>query len=259
MTMAKVRLVGTFPIRSGSFGDASVESCCYIPGSSGFDSANFGINASVLLAVTDQNEVYIALNGGNAGHTGNALTKGPYPWVMYWGHSIHSFTITSVSGLPNSQQLGNMSASPDPGSGANANFDFPATTAPSKGDDASVLSGWHHVGNVADLESDSQTYFYLYVAFPVRNTMGEENFDAITAYRVAINDPSIVPEIFDYYPWGRYIDGTWKSHNRSGGSLKRHNGSSWKDVKNTYGSSANSRGFRHNGSTWAVSPVTGEE
>ena len=61
----------------------------------------------------------------------------------------------------------------------------------------------------------------------------------------------------DYYPWGRHIGGEWRSHNRSGGSLKRYNGG-WKDVKNSHGSGA-SKGFRHNGSTWAKSPKTGRE
>ncbi len=256
--MAKVRLAGTFPISNGSFSSASAESCCYIPGSSGFSSAYFGINASVRLAVTDENNVYIAINGGNAGHTGHALTKGSNPWTMYWGYSLHTFTISSVSQLPNAQQLGNMTVDPDPGSSANANYDFPATPAVSVGDDASVLNGWRYVGKVQDLESDNKTYLYLYVAFPVKNTTGEVNFDELTAYRITINDPSIVPEIFDYYPWGRYINNEWMAHNRVGGSLKRYN-SGWKDVKNVYGSSADSKGFRYNGSSWAVSPVTGRE
>lgn len=256
--MAKVRLAGTFPISNGNRNDAGAESCCYIPGSSGFGSAYFGISASVRLAVTDENEVYIALNGGSAGHDARKLTKGAHPWDMYWGYDYSAFTISSVSGLPNKQYLGAMTADPDPGRGANANFDFPTTAAVAVGDDASALSGWRHVGNVSQLERDGNDAIYLYVAFPVANTVGEVNFDTLDSYRVRIDDPTITPDIFEYYPWGRLIGDEWLSHNRSGGSLKRYD-SDWKDVKNTYGSEANSKGFRYNGSSWAISPVTGRE
>lgn len=64
-------------------------------------------------------------------------------------------------------------------------------------------------------------------------------------------------EFLDYYPWARIVGGEWRSHNRQGGSLKRYN-NGWKDIKNSVGSGA-SKGFRHNGSTWAKSPKTGRE
>lgn len=66
--------------------------------------------------------------------------------------------------------------------------------------------------------------------------------------------------IFDYYPWGRHTGNnpTWYSHNRDGGSLKRYN-SGWKDVKNEEGNADDSKGFRYSGTSFKVSPITGEE
>lgn len=66
-----------------------------------------------------------------------------------------------------------------------------------------------------------------------------------------------IEEWSDYYPWARHTgnNSTWYSHNRSGGSLKRYN-SGWKDVKNQTGG-ASGKGKRYNGSSWAVSPITG--
>ena len=255
--MATVRLANQFHISNGSWGDASDESCCYLPGSSGFDSAYFGISAYVRIAVTDENKVYMKLNGGSCGHDGRELTKGSNDWDVYCGYSAHSFTIISVSGLPNGHFLGTMWADPDPGSGANAGFDFPTSAEVRVGDNASALSSWYYVGNINDLESDRRTYFNLYVAFPVRNTTGEVNFDELDAYKITVTG-SFVPEIFEYYPWARLISNEWWSHNRTGGSLKRYN-SGWKDIKNVYGSASSSKGFRYNGSSWAVSPKTGRE
>lgn len=258
--MATVRLAGTFPINSGSFTDYDTDSCCYIPGSSGYTSVFFGVSLSLRIAVTTENEVYVALNGGRAAGDKPGLTKGSQSWVMNWGYSKHTFSLSNVGGLPNRTQLGNMTVTPDPCSDgtATAYYNFPSTSAVTVGADASALSSWRHVGNVSDLERNGD-YFYFYVAFPVQNTNGEVDFDVLNAYRVVVSDPSVVPAIWEYYPWARMVSSEWWSHNRNGGSLTRYEGSGWADVKNIQNSPSQSDGFRYSGSSWNESPITGRE
>lgn len=256
--MAKIRLAGTFPVNSGDWNSMSAPSCCYIPGSSGFNPAYFGITASVRLAVTDENDVYIALNGGSCGGGGSGLYKNT-PWYVHFGFDKHAFTVDSYDDLPNRQ-----SRICELGAGVNGadvwvDATIPNVSAVNVGDDASALgSGWYYAGKVEDLERDGNSAIYLYVAYPVENTGGTVNTLDISSYQIRIDDSSVVPSIFEYYPWGRIISNEWRSHNRQGGSLKRYN-SGWQDVKNTYGSTANSKGFRYNGSSWDISPVTGRE
>lgn len=267
--MAKIRLAGTFRVAtgnmdSGHLGDAS---CCYVPGSPGFQPAYFGIDASIHIAVTDENNVYLALNGGTAAGGSSNLFKAN-DWYVYFGFSIHAFSVSTHADLPNRQyvcEIGKGVYRPaSAGVGAyvstnDGNESMPAVAAPTVGADASTLgSGWTYVGKVEDLERDANNAFYLYVAYPIDNTGGDTNTREIFSYQIRVDDPSIVPEIFEYYPWGRIISGEFWSHNRTGGSLKRYN-SGWQDVKNTYNNASNSKGFRHNGSDWAISPITGRE
>ena len=266
--MAKIRLAGAFPInqgntQSGHLGDAS---CCYIPGSPNFNAAYFGINASIRVAVTDENKVYLALNGGEAAGGSSNLFKAN-DWYVYFGFSIHAFSVTTYEDLPNRQyvcQIGKGVYRPQSqGVGAYVSTNdggeyIPSKPAPTVGADASTISDWSYVGRVEDLERDANNAFFLYVAYPVNNSGGDDDTRTIYSYQIRVDDPSIGPEIFEYYPWGRIISGEFWSHNRTGGSLKRYN-SDWQDVKNTYNNASNSKGFRYNGSDWAISPVTGRE
>lgn len=258
--MSTIRLVNSIHVSSGSYSDSGVDSCCYIPGSSGYLSAYFGVDMNVAVAVTDDSMLYVSINGGSVGHTGNELTKATPPWVVWWGCSHSSFTIEKVSQLPEGGwELGNMTVDPDPGSACNANYNF-ASASPSVnvGDDASKLTGtWHRFCSVDELETDHKTWFNFYVAFPVANTLSEVNFDPMTSAKITVTG-SWVPQIFEYYPWGRLISNEWWSHNRNGGSLTRYN-SGWQDVKNVQGNAGDSKGFRYDGSQWNVSPKTGRE
>ncbi len=258
--MATIRLVANIHVGSGDYSNADEPSCCYIPGSTGFASAYFGVDMYVGVAVTDEGELYVSVNGGSVGHTGRQLTKATPPWTVYWGCSRSAFTIESVGELPQGGwMMGDMSVSPDPGSNCNANYDFsPASPSVEAGYDSSMLSGsWHHFANVKDLETDHKTYFMFHVAFPVKNTLGEENFKEMSSVPIRVDD-DWVPQIFEYFPWGRLIDGEWWSHNRNGGKLSRYN-SKWADVKNIQGDSSKSKGFRHDGTQWNMSPKTGKE
>ena len=265
--MATVTLVESATIDSGDWGNVDTPSCCYIPGAAHFGSAYFGCNAKIRVACTDEGDVYIALNGGSCGHNKRQLAKGSSPWTENWGVSAKSFTISSVDDLPNGKwELGNMTVDPDPsGNGgyaveSNAIFNFPSAPSLSVGDTYIPTSGKYdfgYVGNVKNLEGDHSTYFYIYVAFPVKNKSGEFNFATVNATRILISG-SWVPKIFSYYPWGRWIDGQVWSHNRSGGRLSRYNGG-WNDVKNWESDPSSSQGFRFDGNDWAVSPRTGRE
>lgn len=253
----KIRLVEPVHIQTGDKYNTQSESCCCIPGSPGYTSVYFGVDMYVDVAVTDERQVWMSLGGGDAAHLNNRLTKGSGAWQVYWGISSRMFTITSVEQLPaGGHYIADMWAEPDPGSSANAGINFPDATDVHVGD-TSFPDGWYLLGNIDDLETDHKTYFNFYIAFPVKNTNGQTDFKEIPAFQIHVDDPW-VPVIFEYFPWGRKIDGEWWSHNRDGGRLSRYN-SGWQDVKNIEGNTGESKGFRFNGSDWAVSPRTGRE
>lgn len=88
------------------------------------------------------------------------------------------------------------------------------------------------------------------------NQDAPDSSKSIDAFPVTI--PGLL-EYLDYYPWARFDGSDWVSHNASGHSLKRYNGSAWVDVKNSYASDASrSKGFRHDGNGFAKSPKHGE-
>lgn len=72
-----------------------------------------------------------------------------------------------------------------------------------------------------------------------------------------VNNPFV--SYTDYYPWGRYLSGVWKSHNRTGGSLKRYSGGKWVDVKNATIAGRTDHGFTRHSNAWVKSPITGTQ
>ena len=118
--------------------------------------------------------------------------------------------------------------------------------------------GYSYIGKLGDAEwGDGETYRTGYVYVSGICLFNDDAPGGVKWNRSVRIPVSGLRDFLEYYPWARYVGGEWRSHNRPGGSLKRYNGG-WKDVKNSQGPGA-SKGFRHNGSTWAKSPKTGRE
>lgn len=255
--MSTVTMVNPVHIQNGDSYDTTASSACCIPGSSGYSSVYFGVDMYVDVAVTDDKQVWIALAGGTASHLNNRLTKGSGAWQGYWGIANYSFSYEGVDELPNGgTYIADMEVDPDPGTACNATLYFTDAEDVHVGD-TSFPSGWFNIGTVDSLETDHRTYFNFYISFPVKNTNGQVNFNTMYSTQIHV-DGDWVPKIFDYYPWAKITainDWTWRSLNRSKGSLTRYN-SGWQDVKN---GGSTDHGFRYDGSAWAVSPKTGQE
>jgi len=73
---------------------------------------------------------------------------------------------------------------------------------------------------------------------------------------VAITIPGLLAPISDYYPWSRYLDGEYKSCNRSGGSFTCYDGSAWQGIKN---SDTSGNAWYYKDSTWVICPKIGVE
>lgn len=124
---------------------------------------------------------------------------------------------------------------------------------------AMLRKGYAYIGGLNDWEWIDENKYSgrVYIGgIALFNNEVPEYADWISAAHV---DISGIGEYLEYYPWARFDGSEWVSHNASGHSLKRHNGTTWVDVKNSFSSDASrSKGFRHDGDGFAKSPKHGE-
>lgn len=150
------------------------------------------------------------------------------------------------------------------GSSGSASMDYQAPAGVSEGGDSSALTqanGWLQVTKLENWPTTAATKT-LYASCPILSNMETvvNINNTCQAYPFTITADAN-PKLFDYYPWERYIDGSWKSLNRSGTSnlqpgLNRYSGG-WQKCTNIAGVTDDSHGFRHNGSDWQISPKVG--
>lgn len=252
-----MRLIEDFSFSDGDMSDPGTVSSCYVAGSSGYGYAFFGISTNLKIAVSDDNNIFVSVNGGYASQDG--LTKGN-AWPTYWATGKQEFSFTTAEEVIKFKSTLQMTDDVLPVVTSKyvgtCHFDIPSADLSNIG---SSSNGWMHIGNISDsdLDTDHKTYFAFWIAFPILNVGGEVNLGWGQSRYIVING-DWVPKMFSYFPWARRIDSDWWSHNRNGGRLSRHDGSGWLDIKNTRGSD-DSKGWRHDNDKWVISPITGRE
>ena len=253
-----IRLLEDFSFTDGNMHDSDSESSCYVAGSFGYNYAFFGISTNLKIAVSDDNNIFASLDGGNASQ--DELTKGN-AWPAYWATAKKEFAFAKAQDVLDFASTQKITDDVLPVVSSTyvgtCHFDIPFADLSNIG---SSSNGWMHIGNISDsdLDTDHKTYFAFWIAFPILNVGGEVNLGWGKSRRVVING-DWVPKLFSYFPWARRINSDWWSHNRNGGRLSRHNGSGWQGVKNTQNSENDSKGRRHNNDGWVISPITGRE
>lgn len=125
-------------------------------------------------------------------------------------------------------------------------------------------TGWQKIANSVDELESNSAHDRLYVYICGYIYYGSVPTDDIEVHSIRVEltgsgTPGI-PELFEYYPWERRIDGIWYSLNRNGGKatdagLFRKSGGAWNPCTNRLSGEPN-HGFRYNGG-WQKSPKTG--
>lgn len=262
-----IRGVSTTHIVSGKLGDKDVKSISGVPGTS-MSAAYIYVNLYVKLAVTDSDELYIALSNGKItqqhmiNQTGDLGTN---PWRVFLCARPSAFSVTIPSGATSLFQYPRQYSWKDllwyagqESSDFTGITSFSTVADPTSESDA-VSKGYTKLPfKITDIditeESGTQTWTgTIYLNFPVVYEKASPGIsDAITlaSTQVSVDVTTLLP----YYPWAIRKSGSWKSCNRDGGSLQIRKGS-WQDVLNYQSDTGDSDAHYRDGSTWKRSPL----
>lgn len=244
------------------------------PGSGNAPADYFTTDIYLNVVVMDNGDTYLAVNGGTVDSIDPLLKV---TWVTKWDLYLYgktsSFTMTlrgqnvlSTGGSHRFYSGDNVLNAGSEGEGqARVYGSLPTHSLPSIGASDSTVAGMGYtkVEPVSEWTRNGNTLTYYVCGAVFTNSGLEPNEDQYLLSQPFSITNSDIPELFEYYPWSRRINGAWKSLNREGststtaGLFRRINGA-WSGRTNQVDSdTTNDHGFRYNNG-WKKSPKSGE-
>lgn len=121
--------------------------------------------------------------------------------------------------------------------------------------DLNLDTGWYAAGTLLDYgASDTGTDGYMW-------TSGTGDYvvdDPVAPIPVKVTVPGFM-RYLGYFPWARCIDGTYKSCDRSGGSLNVHRGGAWGECRNSSRDHTVDKAHYYKSGAWQSCPQIGEK
>ena len=238
---------------------SSPPTCFGLPGANGIQNSWSNCNFTVRAVVLDNYRCYIGLDGSVT----DQVYANEYYVIMVankrdwsWKYSGDQIVVPDGAATIKRSTIDIPGTYPDRGQ---FKWDFSCTDlaigTDCGSDYGTYLSdrGYRYVGQLQDLGGsgdDKNGYIWL------SGTGTYHVDDPIYPNPVRITIPGFL-EYLDYYPWAIRKSSSWKSCDRSGGSLTIRKGGSWRDVKNVEAGEGNDDAFYRDGSSWKVAPKIG--
>lgn len=236
-------------IANGAYGNTNVASSYGLPGS-GLTAAYVRCDFGIRITVEDDLSTYCSINGGEVKQTN--IIGNSFPSYLWCEDHAWEGTITEANKwdwINDPQRFLSFDMTKGDGGSAPISHGFPAASGRGA-----------YIGKLNNFVWESETSGTGYVwigGLAIYTDSAITNPIFIRGERIAV--PGL-RALLDYYPWSLKKGSTWRSCNRSGGSLKIRKGSTWRDCKNTESTDqTKSKCFTRHNSAWVRSPKTGTE